>query len=139
MVEFCTIAGMRHEWSGHQRPSPNTDPGSQPYLQHASDIDMTQYIFYRFSALVSSNDRTLEGPSSGSSGPAVDGSQAQSLRRDAEEYRYVEVFFGIGIGFLVGAMIGYGSRRKGWGGETQQVHGADKAYARVGGSDTESE
>jgi hypothetical protein len=47
LVEFCEVAGMRHEWSGHQRPSPNTDPGSVPYAQRASDIDITHYIFAR--------------------------------------------------------------------------------------------
>ena len=91
VVEFCTIAGMRHEWSGHQRPSPNTDPGSQPYVQHASDIDMTKYLFDRFSTMVSST----AGESAGLEGPPI-------VSVGAGSSSYAGVVFALLLGLAVG-------------------------------------
>jgi len=51
-VEFCVAIGMRHEWMGHIRPSPNTDPGAVPYDLQPTDLDFSWYIFNRFSTLL---------------------------------------------------------------------------------------
>lgn len=42
----------RHDWIGHRRPSPNTDPGSIEYIPAATDLDFTRYLFDRFSTLL---------------------------------------------------------------------------------------
>ena len=44
-VEKCWVEGLRHEWSGHVRPD-----GESP-LRPAADIDATQYIFKRLTAV----------------------------------------------------------------------------------------
>ena len=46
-VERCWVEGLTHEWSGHTRP--NIPSFSPP--RTAADLDATEYIFSRFSAL----------------------------------------------------------------------------------------